>query len=104
MASKKDFSEIGDVEELGILFRAFEEMNTCILSVSLELASKEEKPGLVMIVRATTKEAVGVEAAQLALSRFNLRQLNYGRVRDAVMYGLYQIDAQIAEQELYKSF
>lgn len=99
MASRHNYSETDDVTELAYLVHAFEALNSCTLSVSMELVKESAPPKLVMIVSAYILSPAGADRVPLASSRLNLSQLGYKRIKDAFMYALYQMDGQLARSE-----
>lgn len=102
MGTKRALSLIAGTEDVAYQLEAFQSVNSCILSVSFELTVRTGRPDLVMILQAFTISPVTAERVPLALSRFNLSALRLKRLEDAITYGLYQIDAQLARIELDK--
>lgn len=99
MASRHDYSETDDVTELAYLVGAFEDLNSCILSLCLELVPTSNPPRLLLIVTANTTKDADAARVPSASCRLNLSQLGYKRIKDACMYALYQIDGQLARSE-----
>lgn len=96
MGLRKDLSATGDVMEVGCLISAFEHINSCTLSVCFRLAEEGKSSSLVLVMTAHTKSRADAAPAQLASLSFNLSQLGYKHLKDAITYALYQIDSQVA--------
>jgi len=100
LASKRGYSSGVGATDLAHMWAAFEELNTCTLSLSMALEMRYGRPDLRIIVSASTKSTADVEPAPLGSSDFSLSSQGFVTLDSAIMFALYQIDFQLAASEL----
>lgn len=100
MGSKQHSSLTNSVEDTAYQLAAFEEMNSCTLSVCFEAIWKSGKCSLLMKVDAFTWTTVPADRALLASVSVEVSQLLYKRLEDVITFGLYKIDAALAHREM----
>jgi hypothetical protein len=103
MASSKHYSAIVGVEDVAHLMAAFEELNSCILSLCIETTQRQGRYDLTMIVTAYTVDPVSAARVPLASSQLSMLSQGYKAMEAAITYCLYRIDAQLAELEFAKT-
>ena len=99
MASKKRYSENYDAMDTAELLLAFQEVNSCILSITIEGTQRSGRADLLMTTAASTTAPVDADRVQLACVKFNVRGKGYERLSAAITYALYQLDAELARTE-----
>lgn len=85
---------------MAYLMEAFEEVNSCTLSLSMVVQRKRNKADIRLSVKAHTIRAVDVEPVLLASSDLFLSDGGYTDFGPAIMWALYLIDGQLADQEM----
>lgn len=79
---------------------AFEQMNSCILSLSMEATVVHQKAHLWMTVTTTTNHPVLVERVPLVSSRFDLYAENCVTLEGAIISAMYKADALLSQLEM----
>lgn len=100
LASKQPLSNVLDVRDVIYLLEAFEELNSCILSVSFSLTRKAGKEDLKVEIVASSTRSANVDPARLASVNSSLSALNTLSMEGATMHALYLMDAELARIEM----
>lgn len=96
------FTGVGSTDILHLIV-AFEEVNSCVLSMSMGSTVTNGRSDLEMRAYAYTKPVAGVEPALLGSSVFSLTSQGFLTLDSAIMFALYQLDFLLAAFELEKS-
>lgn len=100
MALKNGSSAIAGVSDVAYLIEAFEEVNSCTLLLSIQSKRERNRADLLLTVKAFTLPTAGAEPVLLASSDMFLSAHGYQQMGPAIMYCLYLVDAQLADQEM----
>lgn len=100
MASKQGSSSIVGLRDVAFLIAAFEQVNSCSLSVGLAL-KRGGKPGeLEVAVTAYTWPDADADPAVLAFVNRSVAQLGVVTMEGAIIHSLYLMDAELARIEM----
>lgn len=100
MGLNQRWSNTVEGKELAYLLVAFEELNSCTLSISCVATKRERSVDLLMTLSATTNHPVLVERVPLASVGYTLSQLNCKTIEAATISLLYKLDSQLARLEM----
>lgn len=100
MGSKKNYSLIVGVRDVAHLLLAFQEINTCILELSMSVTVRSGIPDLSLLMTAFTIDPVSAARVPFASSQCSLLASGFQTMDSAITFSLYQLDAQIAVKEL----
>lgn len=99
MASRQHYLAIVGVRDVAHFLAAFEDLNTCILSLSLSVRVANSRPDLTMKMYAHTRPSAGVERVLLASASSDLAAENFQTLDAAIMFCLYKLDSELARLE-----
>lgn len=100
MATKRGVSSVLGVMDIAHLMDAFQQINSCILSLSFEVTARRGVPDLLVIGSAYTVNPVTAERVLLASWRSSLYALNCATCEAAAIQCLYHLDGLLAAHEM----
>ena len=100
MASRQHYLAIAGVRDVAHFLAAFENLNSCILSLSITLTHTNGRPDLHLKMEAFTQHRVPAERVLLASSELSLWRENFQTLDAAIMFSLYRLDAALAQFEM----
>ena len=103
MGSKRGLSANVDTIDLAMVMRAFEQMNNAVLTGRMKVENVAGHPQLILLWEAHSAEMEIGEAPSLGSVRCSLGSTGHLTMESAIMWSLYQLDAQIARAELDKA-
>jgi hypothetical protein len=102
LATSRFSSNNPDWIDIVEVMAAFEEMNGVVLTLTGRVGSVAGQRSLMMEVQAHDKRYEIGEAPTLASVRCHPGSSNHRSMESAIMWALYQLDGQLAAQELVK--
>lgn len=103
MGSKRGLSSATDLIDVAMVIKAFEEMNNVVLSGRMRVENVGGVAQLVLLWEAHDREREIGEVPVLASQRCVCGHGNHLTMESAIMWSLYQLDAQMARNELERS-
>jgi len=101
MGSKQRYLANAGAVDVAHLMRAFEEVNDCAITVTMSPMERAHTTDLLVMVKAHTKPAAGVDPALLASLEFYRSQNNFLTLDSVIIYALYQMDARLESARGY---
>lgn len=102
MASKRGLSSATDLIDVGEVIKAFEELNNVVLTGRMRVENVVGSPKLVILWEAHDKDHEIGEVPSLGSQRCICGFGRHLTMESAIMWSLYQLDAQLARRELDK--
>lgn len=96
MADKKNVSGIVSPEEVQQLMTAFQEQNTCIISIEMRVGILAGKKSLEMVAHAWNNHTGSTGRPLLASASVRCSALRSATFEGAIIYLLYALDSQLA--------
>lgn len=100
MASRRGLSVNVDTIDLAMVMKAFEQMNQVVLVGRMRVENVRGSDQVTILWEAHSAAAEIGEVPCLGSVKCHLGQGNHLTVESAIMWSLYQLDAQIARLEL----
>jgi len=100
LASSRLSSNTADVIDVAAVIKAFEEINTCCITVFGRVEPVQGLDTLTFLVSAIKKDDTPAEDNYLASVKCYLGSLGHRTMESAIMWALYQLDWRIAQNEL----
>lgn len=99
MALKQGSSSGVDVVDVSYVLAAFQEMNRCVLHVTVTLEGTPSSPKLALRVSAWSRPIVDVEPALLASQKSIVGSTGPRTLEAAILQSLYALDAILLDEE-----
>lgn len=101
MGSKQRYLANAGAVDVAHLIRAFEEVNECVLTVTLSVVERASTSDLHILCLAHTRSAAGVDPVLLGSLDFYRSQNNFLTLDSVIIYALYQMDARLESARGY---
>jgi len=103
LASSRGTSNGPDSVDVRYVLMAFEEMNSCHITISMRLAGKPDNVAMAVEVHAWDTAEDVPEAQHLGSVKLTIGSRDRRTMEAAILQALYQLDAHFAREELAKA-